>query len=345
MRSPAPADQPVRRLVNPYPWRDYVRVVKRNLAQRPVAHHSDLTDFIGPDGVVDPTVEPAATIGFLGDLMPVRGRRFVLSDALAEHLRACSHLVVNFEGVLWPAAAPPPKVIAAQRHPDLHVLEALAAVVPPERIIVSVANNHTADFGYEPHRHTVEAIEALGMPVIGTVERPRTRIADRINVAAVTQWTNQPHTYLPFLADHADHLDPDAAFQLLVPHWGLEMETHPRPATIELGRRLLGDWDAVVGHHPHVPNPVAVEQIGGHDRLIAYSLGQGASDIRYPIYRSGIVLRLGIGPSAGATTGAPWRVGPVSWRFLSLSRRDPTAIRAELRGTNRFFPGLTAPVE
>src|SRR5690606_10630597 len=126
--------------------------------------------------------------------------------------------------------------------------------------------------------------------------------------------------------------------------------------------RLLDHWDAVVAHHPHVPNPVTVERSRGTDRVLAYSLGQAASDIRYPIYRDGIALRVGIGPCPAAAStdvadgsstrregdrnegSGTWSVGDVSWRFLTLDQRDPDSVRAELRPTSRYFPGVTAEV-
>ena len=339
-RSRPPAEQPVRRWVSPYGVRDWLVVAKNNLRQRPTSRHRHLTSWAAPDLVVDRDVAPQASVALLGDLMPVRGRhRFVLDDGLVAELEGCDHLVVNLEGVLWPGPGPAPKVFAAQHHPDLRVLEALEAAVPPARTVVSVANNHAADFGWVALDHTLGALAERGHPVIGTADRPTTRLAGAVNLAAATQWTNQRHTYLSRLDDHADLVDPGADLQLLVPHWGFELETHPRPATVATAHRLVQRWDAVVGHHPHVPCPVTtLPGPDGGDRVVAYSLGQASSDLRYPIYRHGLVVRLDLGPRPDGR----WAVGRTRWRFLGLGTHEDGTVVAGLRTEDRWLPD--APV-
>lgn len=330
----SPIDEPVRRWVNPYPWRDWALVVGRNLRQRPTDRMGH-TAFLPRDAVIDETVVPATSVALLGDVMPVRSRRFALDDDLAAHLATAEHLVVNLEGVLWPGPGPAPKVFAAQRHHDLQVLDVLAAAVPAERTVVTVANNHSADLGLAAHRHTVAVVADRGHPVVGTLKQPTVRVGGTVNVAAVTQWTNQRHSYLPWLDDEARLVDPDAAFQLLVPHWGFEHETHPRASVVARAAELVQRWDAVVGHHPHVPCPVTtLPGPGGRPRLVAYSLGQAASDLRYPIYRYGQVVRLELGPRPDGR----WAVGRASWRFLALTQPDDRTVRASLRDTNQWFP-------
>ena len=53
-------------------------------------------------------------------------------------------------------------------------------------------------------------------------------------------------------------------------HWGLERDTCPSNDQRLLARQLLdAGADAIIGHHPHVLQPV--ELVG--DKLVAYSLG------------------------------------------------------------------------
>ena len=328
-----------KRWSQPYPWPDFAKVLLRNLTQRPVAHHGELTDFVGRDDVIDPSVRPALRVAFLGDLMPIGRRRLVVGPELGAFLADADHLVANFEGVLWPGPGRPPKVSTSQRHHDLRIPEALAEVVGAERIVLSLANNHAADFGPGPQQETAAQLRAGGFDVIGTVDRPSTRLGGRLNVAAATRWTNQPSDALPLVGTGPDPLahallDPDADGNLLVAHWGVEHELHPRPEGIAAAHRLLDRWDAIVGHHPHVPNPVSSVAHGGTPRLVAWSLGQATSFLRYPIYRRGLVLAAELGPRPDGS----WSAGAVSWRFISM-RADDHQVAVDLRPSNPWFPG------
>lgn len=341
---PRPEDEPVRRIVNPYTTIDWLRVVRRNLSQRPATRGLDRAPWVASTATVDPEVRAAVRIGFLGDLMPVRSRRVDIDVMCARYLGACDHVIANFEGTLWPGPGDPPPVFTSQHHVDLRVLEALDRFVAPSRLVLSVANNHAADYGWTAHRHTVDTLAARGHPIIGARGHERVRLAGALNVAAATQWTNQDHHYLPMMGRGPDPaatalVDPDAAGQLLVAHWGNEIELAPRPGTVALARHLLDHWDAVVGHHPHVPNPISSLDHGGRPRLVAWSLGQAVSDLRWPIYRHGLVLRAELGPRPDGS----WGVGAVDWRFLAVSN-EPDEVRISLRSANRWFPGVSCPV-
>lgn len=323
----------------PYPLLDFGRVLVRNLTQRPVRRHEGLTNFLPREHVVDPEVVPALRLVFLGDLMPIRQRRFVVGDELGEILAGADHLVANFEGVLWSGAEPPPKVFAVQRHDDLRVAETLAELLPAERIVLSLANNHAADYGPASLRETSDRLRDSGFDVIGTVERPGTRLGGRLNVAAATRWSNQPSDDLPLLGTGPDPLargliDPAADGNLLIAHWGVEVELYPRPETIATAHHLLDHWDAVIGHHPHVPNPVSSVEHGDRSRLVAWSLGQASSFLHYPIYRRGLVVTAEVGPRPDGA----WSAGTVSWQFISM-RADDHEVHVDVRPTNPWFPG------
>jgi hypothetical protein len=328
-----------RRWSQPYPLLDFARVLVRNATQRPVSKHQGLTNFLARDDVVDPEVVPALRLVFLGDLMPIGQRRLVVGDALGAVLSGADHLVANFEGVLWAGPGRPPKVFASQRHHDLRVAETLAELLPADRIVLSLANNHAADFGRRSLQETRDRLRGAGFDVIGTVERPGTLLGDRLHVAAATRWSNQPSDDLPFLGTGPDPLargliDPDAEGNLLIAHWGVEVELYPRPDTIATAHQLLDHWDAVIGHHPHVPNPISSVDHGDRARLVAWSLGQASSFLHYPIYRRGLVVTAEVGPRPDGA----WSAGAVSWQFISM-RADDHEVHVDLRPTNPWFPG------
>lgn len=338
----APAHAPVvHRWVNPYSLRDWLGVVRRNLTQRPTSRHSELTEFIPNRSQVDPSVDVAVRLGFLGDAMPVGHRDFSVDPSVITMLSECDAVVVNFEGVLWSGAGDPPKVVAAQRHHDLRVLETLAQSIPKDRLLVSLANNHAADFGLDQYRATCDTLREAGFRLIGTLDSPGARVAGDVHIAAATQWTNQPHDYLPMIGRGADPhaaalVDPDAACNILVPHWSFEHELYPRPAIIDMAHHLLDEWDGLVGHHPHVPCPVSVVDHGGRPRLVAWSLGQASSFLKWPIYRHGLVVVAGWGPRPDGR----WGAGDVEWSFVKVEQPDDTTVRLEARPSCRWFPGL-----
>ncbi|ATB44573.1 CapA family protein [Corallococcus macrosporus] len=62
---------------------------------------------------------------------------------------------------------------------------------------------------------------------------------------------------------------------IVLVHWGTEYKVAPRPEDRALGRALLdAGARAVIGHHPHVLQPLeAYQTVDGRKGLIAYSLG------------------------------------------------------------------------
>lgn len=66
-------------------------------------------------------------------------------------------------------------------------------------------------------------------------------------------------------------------------HWGAEYHTEPSAEIREMAHRFVdGGVDVILGHHPHVLQPVeAVRAADGRDALIAYSLGNFVSNQAY----------------------------------------------------------------
>lgn len=63
-------------------------------------------------------------------------------------------------------------------------------------------------------------------------------------------------------------------------HWGNEYRTSPLPEYRELASILVGAGaDVVLGHHPHVLQPIERVEAGGRSGIVAYSLGNLVSDM------------------------------------------------------------------
>lgn len=98
-----------------------------------------------------------------------------------------------------------------------------------------------------------------------------------------------------------------AEMVILSTHWGEEYQIAPRKQDIELAHRLLdGGVDVILGHHPHVLQPVEVYLTNdGRITLVSYSLGNFiANQSRFYAYglhpdkagypRDGVILRFAV---------------------------------------------------
>jgi len=159
--------------------------------------------------------------------------------------------------------------------------------------VVSVANNHTMDYGASALRDTLDHLRNAGVAPVGAG-------ADLEEAAAPVRFTRNGQRFALFaisdvlpLFSAADAHTPgvapargatfnqrmeeaiaaarrDADWVLVSVHWGKERYTDATPRQRRLGRQLI-DWgaDVVIGHHTHCMGPVERYQGG----LIHYSLG------------------------------------------------------------------------
>ncbi len=157
----------------------------------------------------------------------------------------------------------------------------------------NLANNHAMDYGPDALTDTIDLLEAAGVTTIGAGgnidEAYRYRIlptAGGLNVAFVgaslivpsnfaagssTPGIASAHT--PDLARVLDAVRAATAAAdavVAVVHWGVERNPCTNEAQRTLARQLLdAGADAIIGHHPHVLQPVVFTG----EKLVAFSLG------------------------------------------------------------------------
>jgi poly-gamma-glutamate capsule biosynthesis protein CapA/YwtB (metallophosphatase superfamily) len=226
-------------------------------------------------------------ISFLGDLMPMYKFEWRLSDDIRSLITNSDYLVCNFEGLLSDLEKGK-SVLLSQNH-NSNILNSLKEILPPEKIILSVANNHSADYGRDYFFKNIEALRSEGFIVIGARDNASYLTPEGINIVAATQWSNQHHGYLSFL-ENIDGFYSEGMFNLIYPHWGHELEFYPRVEQVDMAKELLEKWDSIVGHHTHIPGPISSYRIGGEDKVVAYSLGDSATGLFRRRYRHGIAL-------------------------------------------------------
>jgi poly-gamma-glutamate capsule biosynthesis protein CapA/YwtB (metallophosphatase superfamily) len=175
-------------------------------------------------------------------------------------------------------------------------LAAAAALQAAGFNIVSLANNHSLDAGEGGLQDTMHALRSIGVQMIG----PR---------ATPVEMTSKGIQLIWFAFDDTDRsLDPNTLRDLLQTsrrsnsliavsiHWGSELETVPNERQRTLAELLANAGaDIILGHHPHVLQPVVWLWGDGRGRptLVAYSLGNAIFDqVSPPGVRYGAVLVL-----------------------------------------------------
>lgn len=244
-----------------------------------------------------PAADPVVSIAFVGDIMldtlpgrEIRRRRDPFGP-FAPILNAAHIRIGNLECVIATRGTPEPrKPYTFRAHPRT------LAVLKRHFDAVSLANNHSGDFGPGAFGQMLDLLDARGLPYFGggrdlahahrplVIERKGLRIAflgydeffprsfeadhDKPGIA----WSDDDQVRLDIAeARRVHHAD------LVIPvmHWGWEYERLASARQRELARLMIdAGADAVIGGHPHVTQDV--EQYRG--RPIVYSLGNFVFD-------------------------------------------------------------------
>ena len=177
--------------------------------------------------------------------------------------------------------------------------------------IVSFANNHVMDQGWPGFTETREHLRDEGLLFAGSGDtaqqwQPTITEANGIKVGwlGMTRWLNgnrnpekddQPHVnFFPYPgesggapgAGEAQVLEAVKAaraqcdFLVVSIHWGIEYAPAPRPEDVDIAHEMLeAGASVVVGHHPHVLQPVETYTTAdGRNTVIFYSLGNFLSN-------------------------------------------------------------------
>jgi poly-gamma-glutamate synthesis protein (capsule biosynthesis protein) len=181
-------------------------------------------------------------------------------------------------------------------HPEL-----LVALKGTGFTFLSLANNHIMDAGPDGLIRTIDAVEAAGMHFVGagrtseeTGRIPVLRIQNRkIAFLAYTYDTNERLPRKGNLRPGVNVMRNGSEQELnaacarvreargladvvvLSLHWGEEYDTRPTPWQQRAARALVeAGADLIIGHHPHVLQPVETVFAGdGRRALVAHSLG------------------------------------------------------------------------
>lgn len=249
---------------------------------------------------------------FAGDVMLDDGPGRVVADgrdplaAVAPLLAGADYRIANLECPVATAGAPlDNKIYSFRAHPRV------LSVLQGRFNAVSLANNHSGDYGPAAFTETMALLDGAGIRRFGGgrnlveahaplwIERKGLRIAvlgynefkPRVFEAGAHHpgiaWSEDSHVIADIRAARK------AGADLVIPfmHWGWEREREPSARQRALARRMIdAGAAAVVGGHPHVTQGAELYR----GKPIIYSLGNfvfdGFDDV--PAGRVGWLLRL-----------------------------------------------------
>jgi poly-gamma-glutamate synthesis protein (capsule biosynthesis protein) len=135
---------------------------------------------------------------------------------------------------------------------------------------VSMANNHTRDFGMRGYFDTQEALRDVGVAYFGNDKRLIKYVNGiRVGLFGHSIWADTAENRGRITASIGYLRGAGAQLIIAFMHWGAERENFPRPYQITAGRfTIQAGADLVLGSHPHVIQ--GIEEHNG--RYIVYSL-------------------------------------------------------------------------
>lgn len=235
--------------------------------------------------MLDPWPRDTVRLAFLGDISAVANETAPVCDqALRDVLASADLIVGNCESpVVHRPLRPLRTQLGLVRAMDTAFLLGLLGEIgiDPERLVLSLANDHAFDQGAAGLDETIEALDHLGIGSIGADKgRGLQRVAVgglTIGLIAFTHWrraaadevrarmttTGEMRRLVEGIAGAADLI-------CALPHWGWPFRHFPRDQTRALAARLAAKGVGLVaGHHAHVLQ--AIERIDG--AVVAYGLG------------------------------------------------------------------------
>lgn len=163
---------------------------------------------------------------------------------------------------------------------------------------VSLANNHTLDYGVNEFDTTKSSLIEAGLEVIGHPEIVSTSSLSilemeggKVGVLAIHTLTSYPKSEV--LDELLTFLNSSSDYQVVFIHWGNEYEKIPSASQKDFAQELASfGVDVIIGHHPHVVQ--SVDKID--DTLIFNSLGNFIFDQYFSReVQEGLVLKLQVG--------------------------------------------------
>lgn len=309
------------------------------------------------------------TLVFAGDVILDRGvavalRRDgypALAAALRPFLAEADLAFLDLETPLSDTGTPRVKEVTFRSDPAFARVLADAGVD-----VVSLANNHSGDYGPAALRDTLRHLESAGIAHCGAgmtlAEAAAPAVLERDGVRVAYVGFGEPFWGVALATDRAAGIAPTdtavivsalraarAQADLVVAsfHWDWEYDFYPDQETKRFARLAVASGaDLVIGTHPHVIQGSELV----NDKPVAYSLGNFVFDQKRAMCRENYVRRVtfAVTRTGGrvtairrvSVTDAPTEINPAT----CLPEEPPPARRAELERRLRILSaGLAVP--
>jgi poly-gamma-glutamate capsule biosynthesis protein CapA/YwtB (metallophosphatase superfamily) len=245
-------------------------------------------------GTMKMNSDPTLRMSFVGDialngryedlLLEAKGQN--LAASVASLLVGSDITIGNLEGPLTScgSAGPPWRF-------GLHGNPAYAHILRSAGIgVVSLANNHAMDHGWQGLQETQQLLDAVGIKHVGAgvnlrAARQPLHLTVRDARIAILAYCDVPTLSPLYAGDDCPGVAPlhrasifedigavkqTCDFLILCMHWGQENIGEPAPRYRRLAQEMISTGaDVIVGHHPHVLQ--GTETVGRG--IVAYSLG------------------------------------------------------------------------
>jgi poly-gamma-glutamate synthesis protein (capsule biosynthesis protein) len=287
--------------------------------------------------ILTPSAEHSIHLSLAGDIMLGRGVAQAHSqgnweEALAAIAPSISRADLAFANLESPITeADLIKETYDLRAPSQSVVALSSAGID----VLSLSNNHVADAGQVGIDDTLQVLSSAGILFVGPGKEPLLLQSEGVHIAwFALNDMNQDLDLTSIgadIADRRDHVD----YVVLSIHWG--KETHSRPDHRQrVVAKILADAgvDLIVGHHPHVLQPI--EWFWGEGRgrptLVAYSLGNALFDQGAPpAARQGALLHIDLNPlGIKKICVEPFSISPQKWNVVPANSEVTTDVTMKL---------------
>lgn len=225
---------------------------------------------------------------YIGDYIRERGVDYPWED-VADITREADLAVINLEtSVSTRGSTKKPEGYGFRSNPD-----SLQGLVNSGIDLVSLANNHTLDFGEDAFYDTLESLDQYKIAYVGggknKDEAEQVRIIEMNGIkvgflafTSIIPWSSWEATedkpgaaiykteYKERILQNIKEASKECDILTLIPHWGVEYAQVPSDWQRELAHDMIdAGADIVVGHHSHVLQGIEFYK----DKPILYSIG------------------------------------------------------------------------
>ncbi len=322
---------------SPYEFRESIHWLLKNTFgwKKRINKNIDVSSLL-PEGItmINNDIQPELCIAAVGDIMDMHDRELLISEPLKQFLNESDYLLGNFEATITNLRSS----MTAQRHSE-SIVEFFKQNFKPDNIILSLANNHAADYSREIFDSSISILKNAKIHIFGYDHKHAyIDISDEIRIITGSIWSNMEQNFLPDLSDIGKI--EKKKFNLLYPHWGYELEHYPRNETIVSAADYLKNQniDAIIGHHSHCPQPISIETINRHNRplrtIIAYSLGDFCTGLKQKYYQYGLAVKIWIGKFKGTDVMG---VHKIDWKFIECKPSNKNKFEIRFSSDFRFL--------